>query len=82
MTAANHHGGARTTVAEPSRELTMGLKAPGLLVFLLSLVAALAVLFARYFSATIPFMNTEAHQFYGLLVAYAVLFLGCLMRGL
>ena len=60
----------------------MGLKAPGLLIFLLSMIAGLAVLFARYFSATIPFMNTEAHQFYGLLGAYVLLMLGCLMRGL
>ncbi len=60
----------------------MGLKPPGILVFLISMIVALAVLFARYFSATIPFMNTEGHQFYGLLAAYLVLILGCIVRGI
>jgi hypothetical protein len=46
----------------------MVLKAPGILTFLLSIVLALAVLFARHF--------------YGLLAAYAILLFGCIMRGL
>jgi hypothetical protein len=48
----------------------MALKAPGILAFLLSVVVALAVLAGN------------ATQFYGLLAAYAILVLGCTMRGL
>ncbi len=60
----------------------MALKAPGILVFLLSIILALAVLFARYFSATVPLLTVDATQFYGLLAAYVILVLGCIMRGL
>ena len=59
----------------------MGLKAPGLLTFLLSFIVMMAVLFAKYFNATIPGLtgNTE---FAGLLIAYIVLAMGCLLRSL
>ena len=60
----------------------MALKAPGILIFLLSIILALAVLFARYFNAVIPFLTGETTQFYALLGAYLVLVLGCIMRGL
>ncbi|MGE3065965.1 MAG: hypothetical protein AB7K67_10275 [Hyphomicrobiaceae bacterium] len=60
----------------------MGLKAPGILIFLISVILALAVLFARFFGATIPLLTGESYQFYGLLAAYVVLLLGCIMRGL
>jgi hypothetical protein len=59
----------------------MALKAPGILVFLLSIVLALAVLFAKFFGATVPLLTQETTQFYGLLAAYVVLLLGCIMRG-
>lgn len=60
----------------------MALKAPGILIFLLSIVLALAVLFAKFFDATVPLLGREVQQFYGLLVAYVILVLGCIMRGL
>ena len=60
----------------------MALKAPGILIFLLSIILALAVLFTKFFGATIPFLGGEATQFYGLLLAYIILVLGCIMRGL
>ena len=60
----------------------MALKAPGILIFLLSIILALAVLFTKFFGATIPFLSGEATQFYGLLLAYIILVLGCIMRGL
>jgi hypothetical protein len=61
----------------------MALKAPGILIFLLSIVLALAVLFAKFFAATIPFLGSgDVQQFYGLLAAYVILVLGCIMRGL
>jgi hypothetical protein len=59
----------------------MGLKAPGILVFLISIVLAIAALVSR-FGATIPFLTGDASQFYGVLLAYLILALGCTMRGL
>jgi hypothetical protein len=60
----------------------MALKAPGILAFLLSIVLALAVLVARLFPDLLPLLAGDAMQFYGVLAAYAVLVLGCTMRGL
>jgi len=60
----------------------MGLKAPGLLTFLVSFVLMLAVMFAKYFSASIPGLSGDVTQFAGLLVAYLILVAGCIMRGL
>jgi hypothetical protein len=60
----------------------MALKAPGVLAFLLSIVLALAVLAARLVGANVPLLTTDTAQFYGLLAAYVVLLLGCIMRGL
>jgi len=59
----------------------MGLKAPGILTFIISMTVMLAVMFAKYFNATIPGLTGEATQFTGLLVAYAILMIGCLVRG-
>jgi hypothetical protein len=61
---------------------SMALKAPGILIFLVSIILALAVLFARYFQAAIPYLTGETTQFYALLGAYVILVLGCIMRGL
>jgi hypothetical protein len=60
----------------------MALKAPGILMFLLSVIVALAVLFAKFFGATVPLLTGETTYFFGLLVAYVILLLGCIMRGL
>jgi hypothetical protein len=60
----------------------MALKGPGLLTLLVSIVLALAVLFAKFFGATVPLLTHEITQFYGLLAAYVILLLGCTMRGL
>jgi hypothetical protein len=64
------------------REMRMVLKAPGILTFLLSIVLALAVLFARYFGTSVPLLTGDVAHFYGLLAAYVILLLGCIMRGL
>jgi hypothetical protein len=61
---------------------TMFLKAPGLLIFSVSILLALAVLYARYFGTDVPFLMGDASQFYGMLIAYVILVLGCTMRGL
>ena len=60
----------------------MVLKAPGILSFLLSIVLALAVLSARYFGVSVPLLTGDVAHFYGLLAAYVILLLGCIMRGL
>ena len=60
----------------------MALKAPGILIFLLSIVLTLTVLFTKFFGATVPMLSGDTTQFYGLLAAYIVLVFGCIMRGL
>ena len=60
----------------------MGLKAPGMLTFLVSLVIMLAVLGAKYFGASIPGLTHDTTQFAGLLGAYVLLMLGCLLAKL
>ncbi len=57
----------------------MGLKAPGMLTFMISFVIMMAVIFAKFFGARIPGLN-ENTEFIGLLVAYLVLGAGCLGR--
>lgn len=59
----------------------MGLKAPGLITFLVSFVLMMAVMFAKFFGAKIPGLN-EYTEFGGMLAAYIVLALGCLVRSL
>jgi hypothetical protein len=62
--------------------MRMALKAPGILTFLLSIVVALAVLFAKFFGASVPLLTGETTHFYGMLAAYVILLFGCIMRGL
>ncbi|MBU2532990.1 MAG: hypothetical protein KKB37_09640 [Alphaproteobacteria bacterium] len=58
----------------------MGLSSPSLITFLLSFVVAMAVLFAKYFGAAIPGLTDDGMQFAGMLIAYLVLVMGCLIR--
>ena len=60
----------------------MALKAPGILIFTLSIIVSLAVLFARFFGSNVPLLTADATQFYAMWGAYLVLVLGCVMRGL
>ena len=60
----------------------MALKAPGILIFMLSIILSLAVLFARFFGANVPLSPADTTQFYAMWGAYLVLVLGCVMRGL
>jgi hypothetical protein len=60
----------------------MALKAPGILIFLLSIVLALAVLFSKFFGAAVPLLSGESTYFYGMFAAYVILVFGCIMRGL
>jgi len=70
------------TVRSRGEVVKMGLSAPNLLTFLISFVLVLAVVFAKYFGASIPGLASEAATFVGLLLAYLVLWLGCLVRWL
>lgn len=60
----------------------MGLSTPSLITFLISFVVAMAVLFAKYFGAAIPGLTSDGMQFAGMVVAYLLLVLGCLIRSL
>jgi len=60
----------------------MSLSSPSLITFLLSFVVAMAVMFARYFGAAIPGLTGESAQFAGLVVAYLLLMIGCLVRNI
>ena len=60
----------------------MSLSSPSLITFLLSFVVAMAVLFAKYFGAAIPGLTSDGMQFAGMVVAYLLLMMGCLVRSL
>ena len=58
----------------------MGLKAPGILTFMVSVVLTVVVLIMKFFGAEIPFLI--GNEFWALLLAQVILILGCIMRGL
>jgi len=74
--------GCDTARVNQGETTTMALKAPGILVFTLSIILSLAVLFSRFFGASVPFLTGDTTQFYAMWAAYLVLLLGCIMRGL
>ena len=73
-------GDSSRTISDLGGHDAMGLKAPGILVFMLSIILAVLVLVVRFFGAEIPLI--KGHEFWGLLAAYIILLLGNLMRGL
>ena len=58
----------------------MGLKAPGIITFMLSVILTFTVLIIKFFGAQIPFIT--GNEFFALLLAQIILILGCIMRGL
>lgn len=58
----------------------MGLKAPGILTFMLSVIITVVVLVAMFFGANIPLL--KGNEFWALLLAQLILVLGCIMRGM
>ena len=58
----------------------MGLKAPGILTFMLSVIITVVVLVVTFFGADIPLL--KGNEFWALLVAQFILVFGCIMRGL
>lgn len=58
----------------------MGLKAPGILTFMLSVIITVVVLVVTFFGADIPLL--KGNEFWALLSAQIILVFGCIMRGL
>lgn len=58
----------------------MGLKAPGILTFMLSVILTVTVLIIKFFGADIPLIT--GNEFWALLAAQIILIFGCIMRGL
>ena len=58
----------------------MGLKAPGILTFMGSVILVVIAIIAKFFGASIPMIN--GNEFYVLLLAHVILVLGCILRGL
>jgi hypothetical protein len=58
----------------------MGLKAPGILTFMVSIILTVTVLIMKFFGAEILFFI--GNEFWVLLLAQVILVLGCVMRGL
>ncbi len=58
----------------------MGLKAPGILSFTSSIVLVVIAAVSRFANASIPLVT--GHEFVLVLVAYLVLVVGCVVRGL
>lgn len=58
----------------------MGLKAPSIVTFLISVVLAVVVLTSYFFGAEIP--GLKGNEMWALLTSYTVLVLGCMVRGM
>ena len=58
----------------------MGLKAPGILTFTLSIVIVVVATISKYAQANLPWIN--GHEFVLLMVAYLMLAFGCVIRRL
>jgi isoprenylcysteine carboxyl methyltransferase (ICMT) family protein YpbQ len=81
-----------TTAIEQERNMTtakaisaaggnsMGLKAPGLLTFMLAVILTVCIVVVKFFAAEIPWI--KGHEFWALFVAHMLLLAGCLSRSL
>jgi hypothetical protein len=58
----------------------MGLKAPGIVTFMLSVILTVIVLTSKFFGADIP--GLTGNESWALLVSYSILMLGCMVRGM
>jgi hypothetical protein len=58
----------------------MGLKAPGIVTFLISVVLTVIVLTSKFFGANIP--GLTGNESWALLASYCILMLGCMVRGM
>lgn len=58
----------------------VGLKAPSIITFMLSVILAVIVLMSTFFGAEIP--GLKDNELWALLLSYVILMLGCMVRGL
>lgn len=58
----------------------VGLKAPSIITFMLSVILAVIVLMSIFFGAEIP--GLKNNELWALLLSYVILMLGCMVRGL
>ncbi|HVX35552.1 MAG TPA: hypothetical protein VHC71_04970 [Hyphomicrobium sp.] len=58
----------------------MGLKAPGIITFMLSVILTVIVLTSKFFGAEIP--GLTGNESWALLASYTILMLGCMVRGM
>ena len=72
---------AKAPKFRPQGETKMGLKAPGILTFMISVILTVAVIFGWFFDAQIALLQGPV-MIVGLLLAQFSLILGCTMRGL
>ncbi len=56
----------------------IGLRAPGILAFMFSVILTVITLVCYFFSANIPFLESLNNQFWAMIVAQSILVLGCL----
>lgn len=56
----------------------MGLRAPGILTFIFSIVLTVMVVLMKFFQAKIPLL--DGHEFWVLLLAQVILIAGCIVR--
>lgn len=61
-------------------ESDVGLKAPGILTFMFSVILTVVALLTKFFHAEIPFLT--GNEIWVLLAAQIILALGCMLRGL
>jgi hypothetical protein len=78
MTAKGASMGIRLRSEEGVQD--MGLKAPSIITFMVSVIVAVVVLMSYFFSAEIP--GLKGNELWALLGSYAILMLGCMVRGL
>jgi hypothetical protein len=58
----------------------MGLKAPGIITFMLSVILTVIVLTSKFFGADIP--GLTGNESWAMLGSYTILMLGCMVRGM
>ncbi len=69
-------------ITSDGRQRDMGLKAPSIVTFMLSVILTVIVIVAHFFDADIPFLKGQTAHFFALLLAQIILVLGCMLRGL
>lgn len=60
----------------------MGLKAPSIVTFMLSVILTVIVMVVHFFHAEMPILKEPSTHFFALLFAQLVLVLGCMLRGM